>query len=73
MWLRCIQIIQVIKPHNCKLTLAIKHTYELEADFTAIPVREFVRKRSPDGMFYYTLLYCIGITFRNIIEFRNDI
>jgi len=52
------------------LTIAIEHVCELEADLTAIPPREFVRKRASDGTLYYKLLYSIGMTFRNTIAFE---
>jgi len=29
-----------------------------------------VRKRAPDGVLYYKLLYSIGMTFRNTIAFE---
>ena len=52
------------------LTSAIEQVCELEADLTAIPPREFVRKRASDGTLYYKLLYSIGMTFRNTIAFE---
>lgn len=52
------------------LTSAIEPVCELEADLTAIPPREFVRKRASDGTLYYKLLYSIGMTFRNTIAFE---
>jgi len=52
------------------LTPAIEPVCELEADLTAIPPREFVRKRASDGTLYYKLLYSIGMTFRNTIAFE---
>ena len=55
---------------NINLTLAIEQVCELEADLTAIPPREFVRKRASDGTLYYKLLYSIGMTFRNTIAFE---
>ena len=58
-------------PHQSALTsIAIEQVCELEADLTAIPPREFVRKRATDGTLYYKLLYSIGMTFRNTIAFE---
>jgi hypothetical protein len=70
MWLRYIQTTQVNSLSLLILTLAIEHVCELEADLTAIPPREFVRKRASDGTLYYKLLYSIGMTFRNTIAFE---
>lgn len=67
---RCIQMTQVVFSLWTFLILAIEHVCELEADLTAIPPREFVRKRAPDGTLYYKLLYSIGMTFRNTIAFE---
>ena len=55
---------------NTYLIQAIQHVCELEADLTSIPPREFLRKRAPDGLLYYKLLYSIAMTFRNTIAFE---
>jgi hypothetical protein len=63
-------MIQVSALSNCSDFIAIEQVCELEADLTAIPPREFVRKRAGDGTLYYKLLYSIGMTFRNTIAFE---
>jgi len=48
----------------------VEHVCELEADLTSIPTSEFDRRRASEGRMYYKILYNIGMTFRNTLEFE---
>lgn len=50
--------------------VAIDRVCELQADLTSIPPSEFTRKKGPDGILYYKLLYAIAMTFKNSITFE---